>query len=1756
MPRVRPLFALLPLLVCLSVFLPDCHRSLGDATLVEACTAGLSLLEVEPQPFDPQAGRASLLLRFDAPPDPDSLADNIRVRLDGAPVDVELQRVVDQPKVVTVHVPVDPGAWADAVVASARVELRRGVTCEGAPDVEAAPTSRAVTLVTDPAPVVVQAVVVHEGAEGHYLEVLCRDYALGETHSRWTDDGRVEVSERCMPDLSASEELVRTEPALALELIPTRGGFLVYGPFEQGDLELIIQAGTPTLDGGSFRRALQQTLAIPAMQPRLSFLAQGRYLPRNALSRLGIRHRNVPAARLQVRHVPKDNLLFWMTGSETASGRTSDLVLERELSLSSDPDSSAVTWIELGASLPDASEGLYEVSVYGRDADPGEADDDTGLAGPSYGEWNKYRQARAAVRVLLTDLQLVAKRSERPAGDDQGGDDLLVWVLDTHGRGPQQGVRVELVRRSGKVLGGCLTDAAGGCRIHASPDPVDPEPAFALVARRGSDLTMLALEDLELEARGDVQGEPFLAAASIRAAAWTDRGVYRPGDAVHLAALLRGDDDRAPAAGLPVALRWVDSGGRELRRDTASSDAAGMVEQTLSLRDFARTGRYHAVLELADREIGRASFMVEEIAPERMDVDLAATAAGLLPDQAAAVALDARWLFGSPAAGSRVELSCSLEQADFAPAHNGQLHYGPARLPGARWWAEDLARVEATLDADGHNELSCPAASSVGTLPGSARLRVRADVFEGATGRSSKGWLSLPVHPDRRYLGLQADRTRARPGEPVHIQGLVVDWNGRPLTGEEEPVQVEVLRLEHESSWTWDEGSQEFHYGGWVRRASEQQVELRPQQGALSFDFTPSEAAWGYLVVARAGDARTELLLEGERYRWGESGLNHTPGPSSPGWLELQAPEQARVGDRVPVSVKVPRAGWLLLTAETWQVTEHRWLRVQPGEARWSFPVRDFAPNVYVSALLVQDPHQLSRDSYLPGRSQGTRSVRVLPERFQAELTLGLPDEVAPEGMLEVEVELRGVKGPASVVVAAVDEGLLSLTGHPVPDPLGALFGKRALGVSTYETVGWTLELPSQAAVSSPGGDAAMGKGRVQAIVPVALWSGVVQLPASGRATVRLAVPGYHGALRVVAVAASADRVAVGHGSVPVREPLLLQASPPRFLVAGDLVQIPVAVSNLTDAPRQVRVRLVVESLEDNSLDELAVRASGPWEQRLTLAPGARGSVRFPVLAEAGRGAVRLRFEADSGELSSHESVDLPLMAPLPTEHEVQVVALEPGRAELSPLLTGWVEGSDLTEVHVTASPYADALAKLEDLLHYPHGCLEQTSSQLHVLLALGPMLEQIAPDLVARRPVDAWVRQGIDRLQRLQTYSGGFAYWPGSSTPSPWASAYALHVLMTARDQGHAVPEQTIAEGLDYLERLLDAKPSTATAYAHYVLALAGRGQPAQARAQLHSIRGDREARYQLMAAVYLAGDHRYQDELADLSGFVTGLQGTEREAFRTPLRTQGLVLTTYHSVLDLQDGGLLLAQAVADGLRGRDARWRSTQELAWALSALSPLIRAEPDRAWGLDLRLGDASVSAEEPSRWSLVGAAGVESLLLEAPADLPAGLFAVVDSHGQRKDGALPISAGLSVTRALRDEEGRALDPASLVVGQLVYVQLVLASPVGRTHNVALVERLPAGWEIENPALSGAELPPWAAELAGWSLEHRDLRDDRVAAFGTLGPKPVCLVYAARVVSAGSFTWPGALVEAMYEPQLRARTAPVPLVIAAAGAVGAP
>lgn len=1130
-----------------------------------------------------------------------------------------------------------------------------------------------------------------EGDEGWFIEVICYDAAAGGSRHRYFPkrSRHYSSSSRCEIDPEFAKTFVRTDPATELRFSSGSLGFRVFADFARGPLKFVMDSGTQTIDGGILQSSFERTFTIGARTPSARFADQGRYLPKSAWTNLAIEHLNLEKLPVEIRHVPPENLVFWLTGEETMTDRTSQRIIKTEVAVPNRPDERVTSFLSIGSMVPFPEPGVYEIRI---DDKPG-----------------------GSARLLQTELHLVAKAAGARK-DTAPVPEIQVWALDAHSIDGISGVKVRAVQSSGRTVAECTTSASAGCALPIPIDPLNDNPPVALIATKGNDLTYLKLTDLKLDPP-DTGGEPYSHASTYELPLWTDRGVYRPGDVVHLAGVVR-QELQAPPAGVPVEITLFDPKDQERKQVVIDTNDVGMVAADFAIGGYANTGRYRIEASIGKTPVGRLEFQVEEFVPERLDVDAESPPGPFLATDAVPVQVNAQWLFGGSAAGARAEIRCQLTPYAFSTPSLPGWSFGPAYMDGAPQ-PVDLGTVQTTLGSEGQTTAQCSKAEA-NALSGPAQLTAFAAVFEGTSGRTTVDRAQTLVLPEPFLLGLNTDAAKATHGQPMSFSGVIVDTDGKVLS--DTPPQVEVTTYQMDEQYNW------YYYSGRSNRQRElsstfvDRTTTPVKNGRFSFQITPQIDSAGTLVRVRIGDAVTERFVEGigRRYWWNESEpgkiVDATPRPVRPGSVGIEAPAQVKVDESFEVVLTAPYAGRMLVTLETDEVVRSSWIDAVAGENRWSVSVDTFVPNVYVSALLIKDPHLESETAFLPDRAYGARSVKIEPTAYARPITLSHPEEVRPYSTLTVEVAMPNADGPAYATVAAVDEGILSLTGFETPDPLADLFRKRALGVTSYETIGWALSSGAGGTSSQTGGGAgegeAPGGGRVQMVKPVALWSGVVELT-DGKATVDLEVPGYRGKLRVMAVAVTQRGLGAAEGAVTVRDPLVLLTTLPRFLHTEDEVAIPVQVTNDTGADRDVTIVAKVEELRRGAdPDGKAGPALPPpigflrdsERQTVRIPKGKTRSVKVWARARKVPGAARFTITAQAGREKSLETLDLPIETPQSPTRRITTLQLKQRRLDLKEYVDGWAYGSDRTTLWLTGNPYAESLTRLQHLVRYPFG--------------------------------------------------------------------------------------------------------------------------------------------------------------------------------------------------------------------------------------------------------------------------------------------------------------------------------------------------------------------------------------------------------------------------------------------------------------------
>jgi len=1315
-----------------------------------------------------------------------------------------------------------------------------------------------------------------------------------------------------------------------------------------------------------------------------------------------------------------------------------------------------------------------------------------------------------------------------------GADGVHVVVQRLSDARPVEGLQVTLLARSNRVLGEARTDAQGLARFAAGVTRGAGAAAPAMVLVEGDgDLAVLSLEESEFDL-SDRGVEGRAAPGPIDVYLTTDRGVYRPGETIHLTALARDHAARA-LRNLPLTARLLRPDGVESARTLSPRDLAGGHVFAFALRPDVPRGvwRLEVHADPGAPAIASATVLVEDFVPERIDFDLSLDRDGPVdPAAPPNLRIEARHLFGPPAAGMTLSGSATIVATPTLAGWPGYLFGRHDQPIDAQRRTLDGA---ATTDADGRLVAPLPLERLVFEARPYA-LSLNATLLDGAA-RPVERSLTRALRPTANVVGIRPAFDGVLPENAEAVFDLaLVDPDGRAAAGE---LRWQLDRVETRYQW--------FSLGGgWYWEAVSQRQ--RVAEGVADVAGGPAAADGRVRADSPARIAvpvtwgRHELRVTYEGDTFASASLAFSAGwyaaaaaRDTPELLEVSLDATAYApGDVARLRIVPDGAGIALVSVLSDRVVATRLVEVD-GETVVELPVTDdWGAGAYVTASLVRPS---DGPEHLPARSLGLAHAAVAPGDRVLAAVLRAPDEVRSRARLEVTLELSDVPdGSAYVTVAAVDLGALTLTGFAPPDPTGHYFGQRRLGVAIRDLYGRLIDARSGAMgeIRSGGGmdaDDAQRTGPLPAEDVLALFRGPVVVQ-DGRAEVAFDLPAFQGTVRVMAVVWTDEAVGQAHADVLVRDPVAVQPSLPRFMTPGDASRLRLELTHLTGAAGEMTL-----AADGHGLGEVP--------RSVTLTEGGRAVLDLPLRpTEVGDHAYLIALTTPDGEVMTRE-LRLSVQHTDPEIARSTQFVLERGASFRfdETALAGFRPGTSRATLIAGAGAALDLPGLIQRLLAYPYGCSEQIASSLQPLLW--------APDAVLElgRLSEAELRErvqaGVDRILTRQGRTGGFGAWSAGGL-DPWLDAYATDVLLRAEAQGAAVPPQALRMALDNLRNhaaqagsLRDGAASAA--YAFYVLARAGEAAIGDLRYYADTL-ADRFdtplAAAHLGAALAAYGERARADAMfaraRDLA-LAGATAGGWRDDYGTVLRDRAGVLALAveagTGVVDrLQLAGLLARRGPVHHL--------STQEAAWSLRAAVAMGAAGQGLIVDGHAVTGDAVRFFDgTPATVRNAGAVDVTVTLTAfgVPEEAPAA--------GAPEAGGV----GYTIHRSHYLVDGREADLGDVRVGDRVVVLLEVRPDRGVAGGRLMIDdALPAGFEIDNANLLrggdvsgavGAGALDWLASYVDPAMT--EARAERfLAAVDWTGEWSLRLAYVARAVTPGDYHYAAPLVEDMYRPTNRA------------------
>lgn len=1316
----------------------------------------------------------------------------------------------------------------------------------------------------------------------------------------------------------------------------------------------------------------------------------------------------------------------------------------------------------------------------------------------NYFDWDEYKWKEAedptkpsyymessrfpAVQLLSSDLGLMAEYA--------GGNQIWVAATDLISAGPVPGAKVEVFDFQLQSIAKGSTDGKGLATLKLD---VNRKP-FAVVAKAGGSTAYLKVTGSNERpvSRFDVGGEVLQ--QGIKAFIYGERGVWRPGDTLHVTALIA-DRGRTLPANHPATLEVYTPSGQFYSKSTRKG-TNGFFSFNIPTKADDPTGYWNAYLKVGGSSFHK-TLHIEAIKPNRLKINTSYPSV-MEAGKAAQFQASVSWLSGGVAGNMPARAQITLRKAGGSAFKGFEKYafYAPSNAYGSK----ELELFSSRLDAGGNlnTRVTLPAAENA---PGMLQAFVVTTVQEPG-GDESFTTETIPYSPYSSYVGVRKPEGEILETDKDHKFNLaVLDASGKRVSGH----KVEYAVFKTGWSWWWDNagGSLDAYVNGSsVKKIISGEMTSGAQDAVFTFRVDYPE--WGrYLVLARD---KTSGHISGTTFTvdWPEfRGRADRRDPEALTMLTFSTSKPSyQVGEKATIYIPAAEGGQALVSLENaGGIIAREWVQTSSKDTPWSFTVTpEMAPNIYAQVTLLQPYGSSSND--LPIRLYGVQRIKVDNPASHLEPVVSLPDVIHPEETFTVKVSERNGK-PMTYTLAIVDEGLLDLTAFKTPDPWRTMYKDEALTVSTWDLYDQVIGAfgGKMSPVAAIGGDedAVRNARKDNRFNPVVFFQGPRTI-GKGTDAVKIRLPMYVGSVRVMVVAGNDGAYGNAEKTVSVQSPLMLVTTLPRVMGCGEQVSAAVNVFAMEDGIGKVSVKVESDGpLSDGGTK--SVSFSGKGDQLL----------QFPLVASDSEGIAHVKVSASGGSYKASETIALEVRNPNPSVTTVEHFSLEKGESRQ-------VDG---TSLQLASFPAVDVRSLYMNMRDYSYNCSEQLSARGLTLLHLLPLLSE--KDAAEARSL---IPTLINNLYSRQQADGGFAYWTGGNS-STWVSSMAGQFLSEAAKEGFEVNASVIRSWKNYQQKMSQVFRLAGNnffsnldeAYRLYTLAVAG--APNLAGMNRLKEAGDigLQARWMLASAYVLSG------KAAIASGILNGLSSKFPEyepyniTYGTALRDQFIAM----DALALSDdivGALALAQEIP-------ARAMSTQESAFAAIALDHLHK-----------KVGTSAIAAKVAGK-ELASAKSVVSVPLSGPASVENmqdgvlyGTVLKVSREGNRK----AVSNGISLDVRYTDEHGGTINPATLAQGTRFTATIKVTGNAARSHeNLALSFGIPSGWEIVNERLQGG-----AAAEDGY--DYKDIRDDRVNWYFALpAARSKTFRVQLRAAYEGSFVLPATVCDAMYDPSVSAATA---------------
>lgn len=1640
-----------------------------------------------------------VVLQFNYPVKPEELKDKLTIDVDNKKLDYTLQ-TLSASNEVAVRLNSFKGEDRNY---EAQVKIEKGLVPQGGKNATGEPIQ---TLLSIPSPYVLTINSIeseHDGTEGVV---------------------RINTSQQLWGDNLAS--LIRFEPAVSYTVDHTPTGIVLRSDkfSAEESYALTINKGMRGRIGGVLKEDYNESVAFGQLEPAIRFTnSKAVYLSKGGGGNIEVKISNVPKVKLVISKIYESNLLLAQrTGyqppneeqeAEYASYAeeesygfyneavvAGDVVYSKEIdtrSLKKSGSGRVLNISQFSDRLPDLK-GIYHVMLRS--------------SGDYWVQDSRF--------ISLSDIGLITR---------QGTDKLFVFANSIKTAGAIDGVTVKVYGNNNQLLGTGATNKDGVAEVAISQRPFSGFKPAMVIASTADDFTYLPFTNTRVNtSRFDVGGKRNNA-TGLDAFIYPERDIYRPGERVNFAVLVRDRKWKSPGE-LPVKIKVLLPNGKELKTFRKTLNEGGSTESSIDISTAAITGSYSVeVYSSNDVLLASKNIMIEEFVPDRIKVTTKLNKPDFRPGEEAVLSINAVNFFGPPAAHRNYETEIQVKQKEFTAKAFSDYEFALANQQ--TFFDKEVQQGKTDEAGNATGTFAVPALySNIGLL----QAAFYTTVFD-ETGRPVSRLASTPIYTQDVFHGVKDDGMYYYPlNQPVAFRLISVNKSGAAVTA---TARVKVIKHEYRTVLS--------KRGSYFRYDSQKEDKLMAERditvgNGTPFSYVPRSPGDYEIRIYRPG---ANAYVSKSFYSYGSWGGDASSFEvNNEGHIDIELDKEGyHCGETAKVLFKTPFSGRMLVTVERDGVQSYQYVNVTNRNASIDLKLAtDHVPNVYITATLIK-PHGVS-DIPLTV-AHGFQNVRV--EEKGRRLAVEIRAQKTSRSHARQRVSVKAAPN-SYVTLAAVDNGVLQVTDFKTPDPYSYYYQKQALEVASYDI--YPLLFPEvRARLSSTGGDGEVDMNKRVNPMPakrfkiLSYWSGIKKTNGSGVADFEFDVPQFNGQVRLMAVAFKNEQFGSSEATMQVADPLVISAALPRFLSPGDTVQVPVTISNTTARAASGQATLSAGG---------PVKVAGAASQNISIPANSETRAVFNVVADPTVDVAKITVQVKAlGEQFSDET-EIAVRPPASLQKITGSGSIVGGSTQRITIPgNDFLPGSFDYELVVSRSPVAEIADQLRWLVQYPYGCTEQTISSAFPQLYYVDLSNTLQSGRGRVANANANVLEAIRKIKMRQLYNGAVTLWDGEGQADWWTTTYAAHFLLEARKAGFDVDGSLLETMLGYLVNRLKSRETInyyynrnqqrkiapkEVPYSLYVLALANRTQVSamnyyKANPQLLALDG----RYLLSAAYATGGDKR--SFTAFLPTSFSGEASVQQTggSFYSETRDEAIAL---NALVDVDPGNPqvpVMAKHVSDRLKKE--RYLNTQERAFSFLALGKLARSAAKSNVTAEVRAGGKVIGRIDGADWK-AGKEVLRSSNLEIVTKGSGRLYYSWQAEGISATGAYnEVDNFVKIRRHYFDRNGNPITGSTFKQNDLVIVRLTLEKAYSNAiENLVLTDMLPAGFEIENGRTK--ELPGMDWIKGASDPVALDVRDDRIHFFVD-ATKPVhTYFYAVRAVTLGRFRQGPASADAMYNGEI--------------------